>query len=285
MVKKIFVLGLLFAVLAYATWSWVFQTGLYAVLIRWQATTFDTYFPTLTFAAIIILLLVPLYIFELAIGIGAKKVRPKTNMELSLDELNKRLRKKSRGFLLLTTVLVAAAGISFYLGQGAQGEDQPALSVDLNNVEDQHYWFKKVALNGVMLSKNSYSIITESSRGGYASETRYTPIAAPGRDKKPIHFVHIKTANPGSRIRAKLSKTGFVMPSVLPVLVRDTFEADGLLLADKVHVFGDSVVSLKMALYIAAGILGLIAFLFFVSVILMPIGNRRIIKEWHQVND
>lgn len=274
----------MFLALGYAAWSWVFQTGLYAVLIRWQAKTFDNYFPGLTFVAIFMLLLLPVYLIEKIISGGKTGRIVKNDMEVSLDELTHRLKKRSRRMLIGMFIFVGIALCAFYAGQHSLGEDQDAIAIDLKNVESGNYWFKKVTLNGSLLTRNSYSIVSKNTKRGYTSETLYTPIASPKGKKAPIHFVHLKTSNHRARTSQSLALTGFVRPSVLPVLVRDAFEEGGLVMADRVHVIGSSVLSLQMTLFIAAGISALIAFFLFFSFIFSPIGRRRLTKQWHQIN-
>ncbi len=278
-------LGLMFCALGYAAWSWIFQTGLYAILIRWQADTFNNYFPTLTFAAIFLALLLPIILIEKIIGGSGKGLQiKKGDMEVSLNELQARLKKRSRHFLIGMFLFIGAALGAFYVGQNAPDENQETISVDLRNFEEGNYWFKKVKLNGSLLTNSSYSITSKNNRRGHTSETRYTPIASPNGKKSPIHFVHLQTSNHNSRINPNLALTGFVRPSVLPVLVRDTFEQDGLVMADRVHVIGSSVLSLQMTLYITTGFCGLIAFFLFFSFIFSPIARRRLTKQWREIN-
>lgn len=267
------------ALTVYCAWSWFFQTGLYAFLIRLQANTFDIYFPIVTGMSMwFFLALIPL-----AYGFGGKK---KHEYQLKYHELQQHLKGRTRWLALWVVVFAGLAGGAYYLSIDAPDDNQEVIQIDLSNYQEQSLWFKKVSLKGVALTDSS-TITEESGKRGQRHFARYTPIAADKQSNEPIRFIEAFNSDSIERVsRERVSLTGFVIPTVLPVLIQDSLKKDGLLLADRTYLIGNHVFSAQTSLYIAAAILGLISFFLLVGLIVSPFHNRRKLKELkeHQGN-
>jgi len=263
----------LFCVLTvYCLWSWFFQTGLYAFLIRFQANTFDAYFPLLTAVGMwAVVALIPL-----AYAFGGKK---RHEYQLKYHELERHLKSRTRWLALWLLIFASLASAAYYLSIDAPADDQEIIGIDLADFHQQSLWFKKVSLKGTALTDSS--TVTEESRtlgGQYFA--RYTPIVTSAKSEQPVRFIEAFYSDSIERISAEpVSLTGFVIPTALPVLIQDSLKKDGLILADRTYLIGNHVFNAKTSLYIAAAVSALICFFLLVGLIVSPFHNQRKLKE------
>jgi len=235
---------------AYCAWTWFFQIGLYATLIRFQTNNLGVYFPIVTG---MLIWGIPLF-FLIIYGFSKHK---NGDGEFNSSSTRRESKGGTRWLGILTLLFMGLSGSAYYLSLDAPDDHQQTITIDLKNFKDQSLWFKKVSLNGTPLNSSAINI-KEHGKRATKFFTRYTPIAVSKTSDQAIRFIHSSNTDSKEVIdKARVSMVGFVVPTVLPVLVRDSFEADGIKLADRTYLIGDSVFSAQITLYIVTVILGL----------------------------
>ncbi len=251
------ILYLLFtsSLLAYCIWSWLFQTGFYATLIRLQNEYLDIYFPDLTQAFLLILC------FILPLALLFKK--PKAT------EVSAQPPEGGNGVLfLLAVVALGIAGFALKTSFDLEENPQPRV-IDLSQPPEEWLWFQKVQFDGILLPEFSV-IIEESNKAQKKKETIYTPIIANGDDK--LMFV-LRSKDEYLQNRPTTIDS-FVSLSPVSVVVRDAFKAQGIPIADKVYIVGRDVLGPRENLWIVTALFGLFGFFFLIASIIGTIKQR-----------
>ena len=264
----------------YSLWSWFFKVGLYALLIRLLARSFDIYQPFFTgLAMVIVLTLLPL-IFLLR----AKKGRHE--YQLKYPELERRLKKRTRTIALSFAFFVGLSAGAYFLSTKAPAEDSLAIEIDLNSYQSKSLWFKKVSVKGVALTKSA-TVTQETSTLGDTYYARYTPIVAQLNSDRPVYFIEAFTSDSIEAVsRSKVSTSGYVMPIALPVPIRDSIEKDGVILASRTYLISDRFFSAKKLAFIVSVLLGFIALVLFLLLATARNHNKRKLRlcKEHQGN-
>lgn len=263
----------------YCAWSYFFQTGLYALLIRLLSQYVEVYMPRLTILGLWLLLaVIPLFY--------AYRGKGKHEYQLKYSELKKWLRLKT-AVLGVATVVTALAAFFAYSKSSAVPQ-QPAVinKIDISEPIENSLWFQPISLNG--RPNTSAAVLTQSpGKSKTLSITRYTPIIANGGGTKPIRFVEHFSSDSVVKINQRnVALTGFVLPKSIPVPVRDSFKQRGLLLADQVYVYGRSAFGLEKFMLYASITLGVLALVLFARLIRAPFRNKRKLQacQDHQGN-
>jgi len=272
---------LLSAILAtYGLWSWFFQAGLYAFLIRLLVNNADIYYPLITGLVMCALLAIIPLVFNFSNN------KRRHEYQLRYEELKSKLRKSTVWLALITMIFISLTAAAYTLSNNVVGKNQQTLKIDLANYQAQSLWLKKVSLNGVALT-DSATVTTESDQDGNEVYVRYTPIVTSKRSKEPIRFVEALRADTTSQVaKQNVSLTGFVKPSALPVLIKDSLKKDGLVLAKRTYLISAQAFNAQSFFYTATIILGLISLLLIAWLVTVLFRNRTKLRECkeHQGN-
>ncbi len=263
----------------YCAWSYFFQTGLYALVVRLLSQHLEVYRPWLTILGIwVVLAGLPLFY--------AFRGKSKHEYQLKHSELSRWLKIKTALLGLATLAVTASALAAYMMSSHAPSDTQPPIQIDISNASDKSLWFQRVTLKGKPIT--GAAVLTEGSGDSLAfSITRYTPISASGNKREPIKFVEMLSSDSVEQInRGAVSLTGFVLPKSVPVLVRESFKESGLVLADRVYVIGREVYSAQNILMFLSIALGLLALALIVRLLSTPFRNKRKLQDCrdHQGN-
>ncbi|RBP48782.1 hypothetical protein [Arenicella xantha] len=261
----------------YSAWSWFFQIGLYGLLVRLQFNLFELHYPIATGIVMwVVLAVIPLS----SLYTGKRR----HEFELRPAELATRLRIRSASLFVWFLLLSALAGASYHLSSQIPDDDAPAVAVDATwGGTDSLWqfgtmWFTKVSITGDGIS-DSVVLRQDELVEGTTVFRRYIPIRTHANPSTPIQFVESFRSDSVNRVnRNPVTKTGYVLPKALPVLVRHSFEEDGINTAKYTYLISTEVIDGKTLLRILSAIMAIIALFLLVALLHSPFHSRQKLK-------
>ncbi|GHA20128.1 hypothetical protein GCM10008090_32520 [Arenicella chitinivorans] len=258
---------------AYSAWSWFFQLGLYGILIRAQFNFFAVHYPVITAIAMwIVLALVPLSTLF--------KSQRKHEFQLSYDQLAQQLKLRSAALAFWLLVSGALAYGCYAISKQLPSIEQAAISIKPDTIQADSLlsvsrnWFTKVSIDGDAVP-NSRVLEEDALHEGTTVFRRYIPIRDAHNSQSHVHFVELLRSDSVQRInRAPVEMTGYVLPRAVPVLVRQSFTQDGLVLAKYAFVIGQNPVDGRTLFRIATAILLLVSLFLLLALLQSPFHNR-----------
>lgn len=259
---------------AYSAWSWFFQIGLYGILVRTLFNLFELHYPIITGVAMwIVLALVPLSTLF--------KGQRRHEFQLSYDQLAHQLRLRSIALACWLLISGALAYSCYVISSRLPPIEQVANAIKPDDIQANSlkraskYWFTKITVNGIPVP-DSRVLEEDSFNEGTTVFRRYIPIRDADSPDSEVQLVELLRSDSVQRINhAPAEMTGYVLPRAVPVLVRQSFNQDGLRLARYAYVIGQNPVDGRTLFRIATAILVLMSFILLLALLQSPFHNRR----------
>jgi len=275
---RAYCLGLTFLLGLFGLWSWLTESVVHELLLKFIEDQLGYYYPDATgLAFTIILISVGLFI--------RSRCTYMHEFELLYTDLVKRLKLK---FILLGMAVVLLSAVSyglFSLYKAAPTTEQETLLIDLSTDDVPSFiQLKKVSFSDAKLSKQ-ISFAKNSPETSSNKLHRYTPILSSSDPSRPIKFVELYTSASISKHKSQRAKlSGYVNLRPLPAVIQGSFEASGLKFASPVYVVSDSVFDVAPYFKWAAIIAGFLSLLLFIRLLRTPtIHRRKLQNSWdHQ---
>jgi len=259
---------------SFALWNWFYETNIHGFFVGQVEQHLDRYAPDLTGLAYTVLLIaIPLYL--------AKRASVH-EFELHYDDLARRLKGWIIYLFLAVLVFAGLAYGAFHLHRLTPSKDQPPLKLELASELPSFLFLRKVVLlDGIAISKHATFSKDLRQKQSHILR-RYTPIASKKDRQRPIQFVESFTSSSTKSHKAKrVALQGFVSLRMLPVSIRQAFEADGLSMESKVYVIENRFFNIKPYLMAACIVLSLLALGLLIRLILSPkIHRRKLQTAW-----
>jgi len=286
--KKIIAILFVVGWTAYMAYAVLNQTGLYALAISLQDNLFGAYDPIWT---VILMWLVPVTVAAYHISpaafhpaaaqagdIGNPDAEHPTPEAAELARMGTVIRVTGWSILVGALATAACVGVGMKM---PVGHEDPVV-IDIATLTDSEPPRGRVEIQGRVL----FDAMTWIEEEGDSSTTitAYVPIVAAGKDLGggsnggPFRFFQKVQTYGSEPTEAFFDRIGYLKPEVLPVLLRDVYEENGMELAKRTYVLDGSALNWRETMFVSGGVIGMISVMVFAVWIGLLIRRRRLRK-------
>ena len=260
----------------FVAWAMLFQKQPYAFLIRQEEALLGSYYPMITGGVLwFVIALIP------ALAIFGR--RAERHEQGSVGWCRSQI-ATSKVLMLAALVLLALGGAAYHFSTKVQGSDEEAEVIDLATFDDAGAWFKKVRYQGYLEEDLGYVISETGSRSNTETHTLYTPIREEEAEKGDlVRFIDQRSVRAtngefSSTLPANLNK-GYLRPGILPLLARDAWEEEGVVLADTTYFIVADGLSQEEMLWVVTGVTGVFGAVLLFAGALSLLTNKKRLKK------